>query len=61
MSRRHSPLDDYDRMSDYYRDLGYVPEYEKNSNSSANEIEQSKNKLTNSIAQDSKNITEGDK
>lgn len=61
MKRGYSPLDDYDRISDYYRDLYDAIPKEKNSNSSANENESIKNNLTDSIARNSKNITEEDK
>lgn len=47
---RHSPLDDYDRMSDYYQDLEDVHPKEKSSSKAATNDEPSKNKLTDSIA-----------
>lgn len=52
MRRGYSPIDDYDRESDYWRDLEDAVPKEKNSNSSANENEQLKNKVTSSISQE---------
>ncbi|BDH62344.1 hypothetical protein MTP04_24740 [Lysinibacillus sp. PLM2] len=59
MRRSHSPLDDYDRMSDYYQDLEDVHPKEKNSLPAPTSKEHVNTKVTNSIAQNS-NFRTGD-
>ena len=60
MRRGHSPIDDYDRESDYYRDLEDALPKQKNSLPAPTSKERLENNNTNSITHDSKNITVGD-
>jgi len=52
MNRGYSPIDDYDRESDYWRDLEDALPKEKSSSKAATEDEQLKNKVTSSISQE---------
>ncbi|BDH62145.1 hypothetical protein MTP04_22750 [Lysinibacillus sp. PLM2] len=58
---KHSPLNDYDRMSDYYQDLEDVHPKEKNSLPAPTSKEHVNTKVTISIAQDIKNRTGDEK
>ena len=50
MKRGYSPIDDYDRESDYWRDLEDALPKEKSSSKAATEDEHSKNINNDSIA-----------
>lgn len=52
MKRGYSPIDDYDRESDYWRDLEDVVPKEKSPSKAATDDEQLKNIITSSISQE---------
>lgn len=56
MKRGYSPIDDYDRESDYWRDMEDALPNKKIPSKAATNEGQINNKPTHSISQDSKNI-----